>query len=220
MIDAILSDLDGTLIDNTALHVLAWQRAFRRIGKYIDGDTVLHKIGMGGDQLAPDILGADAGDAIKRVQQYHGEEYTQKGLIDHAEPFPGAVDLLRVLRERGIPVALASSAKQEEADRYLEMLGGKESISALVVSGDVSATKPAPDIFAVAVEKLGHPSHPLALGDTTYDVEAARKLAIPCVCVLSGGIQRDLLMRAGASAVYSDAADVLRHLDDILTTRP
>ncbi len=218
MIDAIFSDIDGTLIDNTALHVLAWQRAFRRIGKYIDANTILHKIGMGGDQLAPSILGPDAGDAVERVQRYHAEEYSTKGLIDHAEPLPGAADLLRTLRRRGVRVALASSAKQEEADRYIAMLGDGIS-DAIVTSEDVAATKPAPDIFAVAMDKLGKPPHALAIGDTVYDIASAGKLGIPCIAVISGGIERETLMDAGAAAVYLDTADVLRHLDDVLSLR-
>lgn len=216
MIDAVLSDIDGTLIDNTALHVLAWQRAFRRIGRYVDANTILHKIGMGGDQLAPSILGPDAGDTVERVQEYHSEEYGKKGLIDHAEPLPGATDLLRALRARGVRIALASSAKREELDRYLKMLGGPQLADAIVTSEDVSATKPAPDIFAVAREKLGKPPHALAIGDTVYDIASAGKLGIPCVAVISGGIERETLAKAGATAVFIDTADVLRHLDDIL----
>ena len=219
MFDAILSDIDGTLIDNTALHVLAWQRAFRRIGRHVDANTILHKIGMGGDQLAPSILGPDAGDAVKQVQQYHSEEYSAKGLIDHAEPLPGASDLLRTLRERGIRVALASSAKQEELGRYLEMLGGPQRVDEIVTSEDVDATKPAPDIFAVAMDKLGKPLHALAIGDTVYDIASAGKLDIPCIAVMSGGIERETLLDAGAAAVYLDTADIVRHLDDVLSVQ-
>ena len=217
MFDAILSDIDGTLIDNTALHVLAWQRAFRRVGNYVDANTILHKIGMGGDQLAPSILGPDAGDAIKRVQEYHDEEYSAKGLIDHAEPFPGASDLLSTLRERGVRVALASSAKQEEGDRYLKMLGGPQLVDEIVTSADVTATKPAPDIFAVALEKLGKPPRALAMGDTVYDIASAGKLGIPCIGLIGGGIERETLMDAGAAAVYLDTADLVRHLNDVLS---
>jgi HAD superfamily hydrolase (TIGR01509 family) len=217
MIDAALLDIDGTLIDNTALHVLAWQRAFRRIGREIDANTLLHKIGMGGDQLAPSILGGDGErEEAKRVQQYHSEEYTRKGLIDHAEVLPGAREFITGLKERGVRVAFASSAKQEEADRYIRMLDVGGQLDALVTAEDVDASKPAPDVFAVALGKLGKPGRALAFGDTVYDVESAGRLGIPCVCVLSGGIERDLLVRAGAVAVYRDAADMCRNLAAIL----
>jgi HAD superfamily hydrolase (TIGR01509 family) len=217
MVDAALLDIDGTLIDNTALHVLAWQRAFRRTGREIDANTLLHKIGMGGDQLAPSILGGNGQSGVaKQVQQYHSEEYTRKGLIDHAEVLPGARELISALKEQGVRVALASSAQKAEADRYIEMLGAAQRLDAVVTSEDVGASKPAPDVFAVALERLGEPARALAIGDTVYDVESAGKLGIPCVCVLSGGIERDLLLRAGAVAVYRDAAEVCRNLTTIL----
>jgi HAD superfamily hydrolase (TIGR01509 family) len=216
MIDAILSDIDGTLIDNTALHLLAWQRAFRRIGRYVDANTILHTIGMGGDQLAPSILGDTEHDAVRRVQEVHGEEYSEKGLIDHAELLPGATTLSRVVRERGVRLALASSAKPAELDRYLAMLGGPRIADAIVTAEDVAATKPAPDIFAAALAKLGHPARAVAIGDTIYDVQSAAKNGLPCVCVLSGGIEREVLLNAGAAAIYLDIADILHHLDDVL----
>jgi HAD superfamily hydrolase (TIGR01509 family) len=217
MIDAILSDVDGTLIDNTALHVLAWQRAFRRIGRTIDANTILHAIGMGGDQLAPRILHEDASsEAVMQVQQFHGEEYAQKGLIEHAEVLPAVKDLLAALRGRGIRIALASSAKKQEFEHYTAMLGGTEMLDAVVTSEDVAASKPAPDVFATALERLGTPSHTLAIGDTIYDVQAAGKLNIPCICVLSGGIEREVLLHAGVAAVYDDPAALLHHLDTVL----
>src|SRR5919198_544572 len=184
MIEAVLLDIDGTLIDNNALHLLAWQRALRRVGRYVDATTILHKLGMGSDKLPADILGPDDRVAVEKARQFHGEEYTDKGLIDHAEPLPGAAALLRALKDRGIRTALASSAKREEVEKSLA--------------------------------KLGRPSRALVIGDTVYDVDAARKAGLPCVCVLSGGIEREVLAKAGAAAIYVDAADVAAHLDAIL----
>lgn len=217
MIEAALVDIDGTLIDNNLLHVLAWQRAFRRLGRQVDANILLHKIGLGGDQLAPDILGKGLDEEVERARRYHGEEYSAKGLIDHSEPFPGAVELLGALRARGVKVALASSAKQEEVDRYLEQLGGYQSVDALVMAEDVAATKPAGDIFARALEKLGHPSSALVIGDTVYDVAAASKLGVPCIGLRSGGIEFKVLIEAGAVLVYDGPAELLAHLDDVLS---
>ena len=215
MIAAILLDIDGTLIDNNLLHVLAWQRAFRRIGVTIDANRLVHLVGMGGDNLAPTVLG-HGHDAVKQVSSFHTEEYNQRGLIDHAEPLPGASALLQALHERGIRTALASSAKHHEADRYLAMLGGRQVVDQLATAEDVTTTKPAPDIFAVALDRLGHPQHALAIGDTIYDIQAAQKLNLPCIAVLSGGIERDTLQQAGPRAIYADAADLLAHLDEVL----
>lgn len=217
MVEAVLLDIDGTLIDNNLLHVVAWQRAFRRIGREIDGSTLLHKIGMGGDKLPPAVLGPEGGSEAEQVAGFHGEEYSEKGLIEHSEPLPGAADLLKALRERGIRVALASSGKGEEVDVYLQHLGGKGAVDAIVTSAEVSGTKPSPDIFATAMEKLGQPSSAVAIADTVYDVESAAKLGVPCICVLSGGIERELLAEAGAAGIYANAADVLANLDAVLS---
>lgn len=216
MVEAVLLDIDGTLIDNNMLHVQAWLRAFRRVGKMIDADVILHKIGMGGDQLVPTILGQDQGEAVEQARQFHSEEYTEKGLIEHAEPFAGAVDLLRALRERGVRVALASSAKQEEVDQYLTLLGGREMVDAITMASDVSATKPAGDVFASAIEKLGHPASAVVVGDTVYDVASAGKLGLPCIGLHSGGIEKKLLFDAGAESIYEGPADLLGHLDEVL----
>lgn len=219
MAQAVLVDIDGTLIDSNSLHVLAWLRAFRRVGKEIDGSQILHLVGMGTDTLAPQVLGEGATEDIERVRQYHGEEYSEKGLIDHAEPLPGAADLLQALKERQLRVALASSGKEEEIARYLAYLGGEEAVSAIITSGDVSGSKPEPDVFKVALERLDNPESAVVIGDTIYDIEAARKLDLPCVCVLTGGIKRELLEEAGAAAVYKDAYEVMSNLDAVLGAR-
>ena len=91
MIEAVLLDIDGTLIDNNLLHVQAWLRAFRRVGRQIDATVILHKIGMGGDQLVPSVLGQDEGEEVEQARQFHSEEFSKKGLIEHAEPLAGAV---------------------------------------------------------------------------------------------------------------------------------
>jgi HAD superfamily hydrolase (TIGR01509 family) len=119
------------------------------------------------------------------VRTGDGEEYTDKGLIDHAEAFAGAATLLRALRDRGIRTALASSAKLDEVEKSLAQLGGPGAVDVTVLSADVSTTKPDADVFDTALEKLGRPSRALVIGDTVYDVASARKAGLPCVCVLS-----------------------------------
>jgi HAD superfamily hydrolase (TIGR01509 family) len=216
-IDAVLLDIDGTLIDSNPLHMLAWQRAFRRLGRHEEGNRVLHLMGMGGDKLAPEVLGDAPPELIERAKDLWIEEYSRKGLVEHAEPLPGAVELLQELRRRGVKVALASSGEQADIDRYLSLLGGRESFDELVSSNDVEATKPEPDIFALALEKLGNPARAVVIGDTVWDIEAASAIQLPCVGVLTGGIERSALEEAGAAGVYADAADVLAHLDDVLS---
>ncbi|MFT3772952.1 MAG: HAD family hydrolase [Minicystis sp.] len=211
MANAALIDVDGTLIDDNLLHVLAWSRAFRRIGREIETSAILHAIGMGGDRLVPAILGEVDDATAERARGFHAEEYLEKDLISHSEPLPGAADLLVSLRARGVRTALASSAKKEELDRYRKLLGGAE-VDAVVTKEDVPTTKPAPHIFAVGLSRLGHPARAVVIGDTVYDIMAARELGLPCLCVLTGGIERKVLEEAGAAAIYESAAAIVADL--------
>lgn len=216
MADAVLLDVDGTLIDSNLLHVLAWSRAFRRLGREIEANAILHAIGMGGDRLVPAILGEVDEATAERARDAHKDEYVTRRLIQHAEALPGAVDLLVALRARGVRMALASSANADELDHYLGLLGGRDRFDAIVKRDDVPVTKPAPHIFSVALDRLGRPRRALVLGDTVYDVIAARELLLPCVCLLTGGIERHVLAEAGAAAIYEGPAAVAADLDRVL----
>ena len=217
-IEAVIFDADGTLIDSNLLHVLAWQRAFRRLGREVTSDAIVALIGMGGDQLAPRILGEEAPEEeAERARNFYSEEYSKKGLVEHVEPLPGASELVRAVRKRGLRTALASSGEQRDVERYLELLGGRALFDEVVTSVDVAATKPAPDIFAVALERLGRPAGAIVVGDTAYDIQAAAKLGLPCLVVRSGGIEPDRLEEQGAAAVYASAADLLARLDEAIT---
>jgi HAD superfamily hydrolase (TIGR01509 family) len=214
---AALLDVDGTLIDNNLLHVLAWRRAFQRLGHQIEANRILHAVGMGGDQLVPAILGDDVDEkTAARARAYHAEEYSGAKLIEHSQVLPGAVELIEALHDRGLAVALASSARREELDRYLALLGPDVRVDAIISKADVESTKPAPDIFAAALEALGGPEKALVVGDTVYDVAAASKIGLPCICVLTGGIERDVLEEAGAVAVFESAAAIVEDLDHAL----
>ncbi len=217
-VNAVLLDVDGTLIDDNLLHVLAWSRAFQRLGLQIDATTILHAIGMGGDRLVPAVLGAGVDEATAELaRDRHAAEYVAEGLIQHCQVLPGAVQLLSALRARGVRTALASSARGEEVEHYLRLLGGEDMVDAVVAKEDVPATKPCPHVFAVALERLGKPENALVVGDTVYDVAAGAKLGLRCVCVLTGGIERQVLEGAGAAAVYDSPAAVLEDLDRLLS---
>ena len=213
---AALLDVDGTLIDNNLLHVLAWRRAFERLGVEVEANRILHAIGMGGDRLVPAILGQVEESVAERAQSYHAEEYVESGLIEHARPLPGASRLLEALRERGVRIAVATSSRREEFDRHMAKLGPAAHADVVITKDDVSTTKPAPDIFAVALSKLGQPSDVIVIGDTIYDILAAAQLGLPCLCVLTGGIERRVLERAGAAAIYSHPAALADDLDDAM----
>ena len=214
MVDAVLLDVDGTLIDDNPLHVLAWSRAFRRIGREIPIATIASAIGMGGDRLVPALLGDVDDETAERARAFHGEEYLDRGLIHHAEPLPGAVELMRALRARGVRTALASSAKKQELDHYQKLLGAP--VDVVVTKDDVSATKPSPELFAVALDRLGGSARAIVIGDTVYDVEAATRVGVPCIAVLTGGIARETLASAGAAAIYEGASALLADLPQAL----
>jgi len=214
---AALLDVDGTLLDTNLLHVLAWRRTFERLGSQVEANRILHAIGMGGDRLVPAILGEVDDDIAEQARAFHAEEYVETGLIDHARPLPGAARLLESLRARGVRVALATSARREELDRLLAKLGpAAQAVDTIITQEDVSTTKPAPDIFAQALEALGGPTEAFVVGDTIYDIVAATQLDLPCLCVLTGGIERGLLEQAGAAAIYATPEILADDLDRAL----
>jgi membrane protein len=220
MTTAALLDVDGTLIDNNLLHVLAWRRTFQRFGIQVETNRILHGIGMGGDRMVPAILGEVDEEVAERLRGYNREEYVEKGLIRKGEPLPGAVRLLEALHARGVRIALASSAKREEIDHYLEMLGPSAKLVDAIVSKDqVETSKPAPDIFAAALDALGKPDEAVVVGDTVYDISAATQLGLPCIAVLTGGIERSLLEQAGAAEIFESVGAIADDLDRALALR-
>ncbi len=211
---AILFDLDGTLVDTNDMHVEAWQRAFRDHGHDFDRAQIHGQIGKGGDNLVPSLL-PDAGeDERDAIDGRHGDIYKGE-LMPTARPFPCASDLLRRAKDAGLKVVLASSAGSEEVDHYVGLLG-KDLISFTTGKDDVDASKPCPDIFEAALEKGGlKPDEAIVIGDTPYDVLAAKRAGLDCIAVLSGGFREEYLRSAGAVAIYRDAADLLDHWVDL-----
>jgi HAD superfamily hydrolase (TIGR01509 family) len=208
----VILDIDGTLVDTNYQHALAWQRALRQFGAVVPAWTIHRHIGMGGDQLVAAVGGEELerrhGDAIRTAE---GERYGQ--LIDEVEPLPGARALLVALRERGTTTVLASSAKADEVDAYLDLLEAHELVDGWTTSADVEATKPEPDLVRAALDKAGA-DEAILVGDSVWDCEAAARAGIPTVGVLTGGFARAELLDAGAVAVYESAAELVDHLDD------
>ena len=205
----VLLDLDGTLVDTNHLHALAWWRAFRRHGHTVVMQRIFDRIGMGGDKLMADLLGApDEG-----VQEAWSEEFHR--LFDEVTMLPGARCLVERLADLGFTVVLATSAPPEDLERYRQVLDIDRWLAGATSSGDADESKPDADIFQVALDRYGlAPSRTIALGDTVWDAEAASKAAIGFVGVLTGGHHPDELRRHGALAVYPDAQAAA---DDLLT---
>ncbi|MBA2498033.1 MAG: HAD family hydrolase [Acidimicrobiia bacterium] len=205
---AILVDVDGTLVDTNWFHTVAWWRAFQDIGEDVAMSSIHRLIGMGSDQLVRRVIGRESDEASVA----HSKRY--EPFKDEIKAFPGAADLLGELARRGARVVLATSSDEEDLDRLREAIGAEDAIDEVVSNGDVKRSKPAPDIFEAALKKFDlDPQRTMVVGDTTWDVEAAGKLDLEVVCVLTGGSTRAQLDQAGAVAVYEDVAQLRDRLD-------
>jgi HAD superfamily hydrolase (TIGR01549 family) len=207
-------DIDGTLVDTNYQHAIAWYRAFREHDVTLPIWRVHRAIGMGGDQL----VGALAGDDF---EDQHGDDVRAsekdlyRELIDEVAPLPGAIDLVHRLDELGHSVVLASSAKEDEVEHYLDLLGVRDVADAWTSSQDVEQTKPAPDLVQSALEKSEQRDDgAVMLGDSVYDCQAAARADVPSLGVLTGGFSREELEEAGAKAVYESPAEILDGLED------
>jgi len=198
---AAILDIDGTLVDTNYHHALAWYDAFKQSGFVLPVWRIHRSIGMGGDQLLPALIGEDAteehGDTIKAAET---ALYLQ--LIKDVEPFEGARDFISHLKNRGLTVILASSAKADELDHYLELLDVRAVVDAWTSSADVETTKPAPDLVEAAQAKADT-SDAVMIGDTPYDIEAAANADTPTIALLTGGFSEQELRDAGAAAVFA-----------------
>ncbi|HEX4806303.1 MAG TPA: HAD family hydrolase [Conexibacter sp.] len=197
-------DIDGTLVDSTYHHALAWHRAFAAREIVLPMWRIHREIGKGGDRLVPDLAGEDVdrrcGDELRERQHALYAE-----LLPEVVPFAGAHELLVACRQDGWRIALASSGRADEVERYLELLGADGLPDAVVSSVDVETTKPAPDVLALARERAApevSPKRVLVVGDATWDCEAARNAGMTPVAVRCGGFGREELEAAGAVAVF------------------
>jgi HAD superfamily hydrolase (TIGR01509 family) len=221
-LDAVIFDVDGTLVDTNRYHVEAWRRALRQGGFNIPADRIAPEVGKGGDNLLPSLVGEIYNEQHgKELRDICKQEFLKIADDKRFELFPRVRDLLQILRERGIKTAIATSANQENFDAIQKNAGidfSKE-VDVIVTAGDVEQSKPYPDLVNAAVQKLGvSPAQCVMIGDTPHDAEACRYAGVVCLGVLSSGIgvEEPALREAGARKVYRDVADVLENLDEAL----
>jgi HAD superfamily hydrolase (TIGR01549 family) len=209
---AALLDVDGTLVDTNYHHALAWYRAFRRHGIVLPLWRIHRHMGMGGDQLIGSLCSEETdrrlGDEIRETEK---DLYME--LIGEVEPLPQARELIEVLKGRGHPVVLASSAKDHEVDHYLDLLDARSLVEGWTTSADVERTKPHPDLVAAAKEKAGG-GDAVMLGDSTWDCIAAERCGVPTVALLTGGFSREELHEAGALQVYESIGELIERLGE------
>ncbi|MGI8716442.1 MAG: HAD family hydrolase [Lapillicoccus sp.] len=206
--DTVLLDIDGTLVDSTYHHALAWHRAFASHDVHQPVWRIHRAIGMGGDRLVAAVAGDDVedrlGDALREAW-----ETAYEPLRREVRVLPGAADLVRTLKEEGFRVALASSGKPEHTEQAVEMLGVEDLLDAVTTSEDADSSKPAPDIFLIALQKVGGTAA-VVVGDSVHDIDAAKGLGAPCVAVRTGGFGVAELEEAGAVLVVDGPADLLQ----------
>lgn len=208
---AVLLDVDGTLIDSNFHHAMAWFRAFREHDLTVPLWRIHRHIGMGGDQLVPAlVLGIDD-DLHQAVEGTRKERYAE--LIEEVQPLEHAHELIADLKAHDLTVVLASSSPEDELEHYLDLLDARDLLDAWTTKDDVDATKPDPDLVVAALEKAGT-DDAVMVGDTGWDVEAARRAGIDAICLVTGGWSRAELLEAGAAVVYESPAELRQNLEE------
>ncbi|MCZ2822732.1 HAD family hydrolase [Modestobacter sp. VKM Ac-2977] len=208
-------DVDGTLVDSNYHHALAWYRALRSLGETYPVWRIHRLIGMGGDQLVAALGGEE-------VERRIGDEARDRWvtevdtMIDEIAPLPGARDLLVAIKERGHRLVLASSGKPKHVEVFLDLLDARDLADAVTDSGDAESSKPEPDLLQVARQMLGaaDETRSVMVGDSVWDVVAAKNAGMPAIVVRSGGFGDDELHDAGAVGIYDTPGDLAAALDD------
>jgi len=212
MASAAILDVDGTLVDTNFHHAIAWYRAFRHYEVQVPIWRIHRAIGMGGDHIVTELAGEEAeremGEDIRAAEKVL---YAQ--LIHEVEPLAGARELIEDLKQRDKQVVLASSAKPDEVEHYLDLLDARDLTDDWTTGGDVEATKPEPDLVEAAMEKAGT-GEAVLVGDSTWDVESAKRAGVETIAVLTGGFGEDELRQTGAVQVYRSIEELRQDLDN------
>jgi HAD superfamily hydrolase (TIGR01509 family) len=210
MPQAIIFDIDGTLVDSVDFHAESWARTFSHFGHQVPVADVRFQIGKGGDQLVPFLVGDAAAEEHGAEMAAWRADLFKREYLPRVRAFPSVPELFRHIRAQGQRIALASSAKGEELQVYKTIAGIADLVDAETSSDDAEKSKPYPDIFAAALERLGlPPAQVVVVGDTHYDAEAATKAGMGTVGMLCGGFPEDVLRSAGCVAIYRDPAALL-----------
>ncbi len=208
---AVIFDLDGTLVDSNEFHIDSWDRAFRHFGKTFSYEELRKQIGKGSDNYLPQFLTPkEMNEFGKELDQYRSDLF-KKEYLPCVKPFPSVRELFEQIRGDGKQILLASSGKKPETKHYTKLLQIEDLIDGQITSEDANSSKPAPDIFNAALAKLGvSRNEAIVVGDTRFDVEAAKKAGLAAIGFLCGrAADEKTLRRAGALAIFCDPADLL-----------
>lgn len=216
MLDAVIFDIDGTLLDSNDANAYAWRKTFLEFGKDVPQPEIRGAIGKGGDNLLPDFW---TEEELKRLKEPLGDRRSEiygRELLPKMKPFSLVREFGQRLKADGRRLAIATSAKADEMKTSLELVGFTDLIEVNASSDDAEASKPDPDIFLAALDRLGKPDphRVLVVGDTPYDVEAAKKAGMRTVALLCGGFSRESLEEAGALAIFQSVSELLLRYED------
>ncbi len=224
MIEAVIFDIDGTLVDTVDFHAQSWDRTFQHFGHQIPYEQIRAQIGKGSDKLMPvffsleELNESDDGQSStfgERMRDYRRELYKRE-YHSRIKAFPQVRELFKRIKADGKRVALASSATKDDVATYKQIMDVEDLIDAATTTSEVESSKPEPDVFFVTLDKLGGiaPNNVIVVGDTPYDAEAAGKALLRTIGVLSGGFSEENLRQAGCIAIYQNIADLLAHYDE------
>jgi HAD superfamily hydrolase (TIGR01509 family) len=216
MIKAVIFDVDGTLVDSVDLHAQAWKETFKEFGKDVPYQQVRHQIGKGGDQLLPVFFSKEELEEFGEKMEEHRSRLFKREYLPRVRPFPKVRELFERIKADGKKIALASSAAEDELKAYKKIADIADLVEEATSADDAEKSKPHPDIFQAALEKLGEveKSKVIVVGDTPYDAEAAGKVGLRTIGVLCGGFPETELRSAGANLIFQDPADLLAHYDE------
>jgi phosphoglycolate phosphatase-like HAD superfamily hydrolase len=204
----VLFDVDGTLVDTNYLHAVAWADAFSVRGHRVAMSDIHQLIGQGSERLVESALGKPDEAAVDA----HADIYSAR--LHRLQVFEGAAKLLRRCKQAGLSVVLATSASQHDAEHFTEAIDADDAIDHITTKDDAGESKPAPDILDAALDATGlDAANCCFVGDTVWDVEAAKRAGMECVCVLTGGIAESDLRAAGAVAIYPNVSSLLADFD-------
>ncbi|MEW6498295.1 MAG: HAD family hydrolase [Cyanobacteriota bacterium] len=215
MVKAVIFDVDGTLVDSVDLHAQAWQKAFKQYGYELPYEPIRHQIGKGSDQLIPEFISQEEYEKVGEKIADCRKEIYQKQLLPQVRPFGQVRELFERLKADGKKISLASSAQEGTVEAYKKLLQIEDLIDGATSTTDVQKSKPEPDIFQAALDKLEGiaASEVIVVGDTPYDAQAANKINLHTIGVLCGGFSEAELREAGCIAIYDSPADLLAHYE-------
>lgn len=216
MIKAVIFDVDGTLVDSVDLHAQAWVEALKKHGYDFPHEQLRQQIGKGGEYILEELLTPEDVEKLGDDISNYRKKFYQENLLSQARPFDKVKELFERLKADGLKVVLASAARKETLEHYEQLLNIEDLIDGSTSTDDVEKSKPEPDIFAAALDKIAEvdAKEVIVVGDSPYDAQAANKLSIPTVGLLGGGFSEGVLKEAGCIAIYQDPADLLTNYEN------